>query len=46
MLSRIHEYSTTITGSNMDEMQVLLEKSNAFRDYDEAKLKMNTKANN
>ena len=46
MLSRIHEYSTTITGSNMDEMQVLLEKSNAFRDHDEAKLKMNTKANN
>jgi Fic family protein len=46
MLSRIHEYSTTITGSNMDDMQIILEETNAFREHDDAKLKMKTKANN
>lgn len=45
MLSRIHEYSTTVTGSNMDDMQIILEETNAFREHDEAKLKMKTTAN-
>jgi Fic family protein len=45
MLSRIHEYSNTIIGSNMDDMQILLEETNAFREHDEAKLKMKNTAN-
>jgi Fic family protein len=40
MLSRIHEFSSTITGNNIDEMQSYLEKSNAFLEPDEGKLKM------
>ncbi|MBT6006284.1 MAG: Fic family protein, partial [Prolixibacteraceae bacterium] len=40
MLSRIHEFSSTIAGNNIDEMQSYLEKSNAFLEPDEGKLKM------
>lgn len=39
MLSRIHEYSTTVTGSKMDEMQTKLEASNAFHESDEGNLR-------
>lgn len=40
MLSRIHEFSSTITGNNIDKMQSYLEESNAFLEPDEGKLKM------
>jgi hypothetical protein len=40
MLSKIHEYSSTITGNNMDQMQRILEKSNAFMEPTEGKLKL------
>lgn len=40
MLSRIHEFSSTVTGYSMIEMQNCLEKSNAFLEADEGKLKM------
>ena len=39
MLSRIHEVSSIIAGDNVDEMQLLLEKSNAFLGPTEGKLK-------
>jgi Fic family protein len=39
MLDRIHEYSTKITGNSIDEMQEYLEKTNAFLESDEGKLK-------
>ena len=39
MLSRIHEFSAIIAGDNVDEMQLLLEKSNAFLEPTEGKLK-------
>ena len=40
MLSKIHEYSSTITGDSMDQMQKLLEESNAFMEPTEGKLKL------
>lgn len=40
MLSKIHEYSSIITGSNLDQMQSTLEKSNAFMEPTEGKLKL------
>ncbi len=40
MSSKIHEYSSTIRGSNMAQMQSLLEKSNAFMEPTEGKLKL------
>ena len=39
MLSRIHKFSSIIAGDNVDEMQLLLEKSNAFLEPTEGKLK-------
>lgn len=39
MLTRAHEFSAIILGENMDEMQLLLEKSNAFLEHTEGKLK-------
>ena len=39
MLSRIHEFSSIIVSDNMDEMQLLLEKNNAFLEPTEGKLK-------
>ena len=38
MLIRIHEFSATITGDNMDEMQNILEKANAFLEANDGKL--------
>lgn len=38
MLARAHEFSATILGENMDEMQLVLEKSNAFLEHTEGKL--------
>jgi len=38
MLSRAHEFSDTIVGEGLDEMQVIFENSNAFKDHTEAKL--------
>ncbi len=40
MLSKIHEFSSKITGENMDQMQNMLEKSNAFKEPEEGKLKL------
>ncbi|NBC24524.1 MAG: cell filamentation protein Fic [Bacteroidetes bacterium] len=40
MLSKIHEYSATIVGSDMDQMQNILEMSNAFKEPSEGKLKL------
>ena len=39
MLTSIHEYSSTISGNNMDEMQQLLEGTNAFLEASEGKLR-------
>ena len=39
MLTTIHEYSSTISGNNMDEMQQLLEGTNAFLEASEGKLR-------
>jgi hypothetical protein len=41
MLSRAHEFSSFVTGSDMDEMQILLDRSNAFIEHTEAKLIIN-----
>ena len=38
MLTRAHEFSATILGATMDEMQLILEKSNAFLEHTEGKL--------
>ncbi len=38
MLQRAHEFSSMIYGNDMDEMENLLEKSNAFNESDEARL--------
>ena len=38
MLSRAHHFSSTITGSTMDEMQERLEQSNAFHEHTEGYL--------
>lgn len=40
MLSKVHEYSSTIVGNDMDQMQNLLETSNAFKEPSEGKLKL------
>lgn len=40
MLSRAHEFSATIVNEDMDEMQSQLEKSNAFLEHTEGKLKV------
>ena len=40
MLQRAHEFTSTIVGDNMDEMQKHLEASNAFKEHSEAKLKI------
>lgn len=39
MLQRAHQFSSMIHSDDMDEMQRLLEKSNAFKEHDEARLK-------
>ena len=39
MLSRIHEFSATVSGNSIIEMQSFLEKSNAFLEPDEGNLK-------
>jgi Fic family protein len=39
MLQRAHQFSSMIHSEDMDEMQRLLEKSNAFKEHDEARLK-------
>ena len=46
MLSIIHEFSSTIVGPGMLEMQKILEESNAFLEPSEGKLKIKTTANN
>ena len=38
MLVRAHAFSATIVGENMDTLQKLLEKSNAFLEHTEGKL--------
>ncbi len=40
MLLRAHEFSSTIVGDDMDAMEKHLEASNAFREYNKAKLKI------
>lgn len=40
MLSRAHEFSEIITGNSQEEMQQLLEKSNAFLESEEGRLKI------
>ena len=40
MLTRAYEFSAAIVGENTDEMQILLEKSNAFLEHTEGKLKI------
>jgi Fic family protein len=40
MLQRAQEFSSTIVGDNMDEMQKHLEASNAFKEHNEAKMKI------
>jgi Fic family protein len=40
MLLRAHEFSSTITGEDMDAMEKHLEESNAFKEYNKAKLKI------
>lgn len=40
MLMKAHLFSSGITGDNMDAMEKFLEKSNAFKEHDKAKLKM------
>lgn len=42
MLSRTHEFSDAIVSESMDEMQRLLEQSNAFMEHTEAQLKIIT----
>ena len=43
MLSRAREFSSTIVSEDMDEMQKILEESNAFLEHTEGKLKIMTK---
>lgn len=45
MLSRAHEFSATIVGEEMDEIQFILEQSNAFLEHTEGKLNIKTTAN-
>lgn len=45
MLSRAHEFSSTIYGDTMDEIHIKLEKSNAFFQPDEGNLKIITADN-
>jgi len=45
MLSRAHEFSSSIYGESMDEIQTKLEHSNAFLLPEEGKLKMITTDN-
>ena len=40
MMLRAHEFSSTITGDDMDEMEKHLKESNAFKEYNKAKLKI------
>lgn len=40
MMIRAQEFSSTITGDDMDAMEKILEASNAFREHDQAKLKI------
>ncbi len=40
MLQRAHEFSSTITGDDVNAMQIQLEASNAFKEHDKAKLKL------
>jgi len=40
MMLRVHEFSATIVGDDMDAMEKHLEDSNAFKEYDKAKLKI------
>ncbi len=40
MLLRAHEFSSTIVGDDMDDMQMQLEASNAFKEHDKARLKI------
>lgn len=40
MLLRAHEFSSTIIGASMDAMEKHLEESNAFKEYNQAKLKI------
>jgi Fic family protein len=40
MLLRGHEFSSTITGDDMDAMEKNLDESNAFKEYNKAKLKI------
>lgn len=40
MLQRLHEFSATIVGEDVDEMERKLELSNAFKEHDLAKLKI------
>lgn len=46
MLNRAHEFSSTVQGESIDEMQHILEASNAFFEHTEGVLKIITKANN
>lgn len=41
MLSRVQQFSATITGVNIDEMQYQLEQANAFLEPEQGKLKIN-----
>ncbi len=40
MLTRLHEFSATIVGENIHEMQTLLENSNTFLEHTEGKLRI------
>lgn len=40
MLQRALDFSETIVGENMDKMESLLERSNAFKEHDQGKLKI------
>jgi Fic family protein len=40
MLSRTHEFSDTIASESLDEMQLLLERSNAFIEHTEGNLQI------
>jgi hypothetical protein len=40
MLQRSQEFSATLNAVSLEELELLLESSNAFKEYDEAKLKI------
>ncbi|MDQ2864584.1 MAG: Fic family protein [Bacteroidota bacterium] len=40
MLMRVHEFSSTITGDDMDAMQNQLDASSAFKEHDKSRLKI------